>query len=75
MAKKLIEDTRQEQAQLAPDSQEYADLDWVATGFTDMAEVFQEDIKALKASQPDMVTTARRRSLPDPSPAAERRVE
>ena len=55
----LIEDTHQEQAQLDPDSQKYADLEWVIGAFTDVAEEFQEDIKARNASPPDMVTAAR----------------
>lgn len=54
----LIEDTRQDQAQLDPDSKEYADLEWVIGAFTDVAEEFQEDIKALKTATA-FVTAAR----------------
>ena len=55
----LIEDTRQEQAPLDPASKEYADLEWLIGAFTDVAEEFQVDIKALKAAQPALVTAAR----------------
>lgn len=55
----LIEDTRQEQAPLDPASKEYADLEWLIGAFTDVAEEFQEDIKALKATPAELVTAAR----------------
>ena len=59
IAMTLIEDTRQEQAQLDPDSQKYADPEWVNGAFMDVTGELQEDIKALKTSRLDMVTTAR----------------
>ena len=55
----LIEDTRQEQAPLDPASKEYADLEWLIGAFTDVAEEFQADIKALKAAPAELVTAAR----------------
>ena len=55
----LIEDTRQEQAPLDPDSKEYADLEWLIGAFTDVAEEFQADIKALKATPAELATAAR----------------
>ena len=55
----LFEDTRQVPAQLDPDSQEHAEPEWVIAGFTDVAAELREDLQALKATRPDMVTAAR----------------
>ena len=54
----LIQDTRKEQAQRDPDSQECADLECVIAGVTDVVAGLQKNIKALKAPQPEMVTHA-----------------
>ena len=42
----LIEDTRQDQVQLDPDSQKYANLEGVIGAFTDVAAERPEDIEA-----------------------------
>ena len=55
----LIEDTRQKQAPLDPASKGYADLEWLIGAFTDVAEEFQADIKALKATPAELATAAR----------------
>ncbi|MCY4594264.1 MAG: hypothetical protein OXC19_05625 [Bryobacterales bacterium] len=50
----LIRNTRQEQVDR--DSQEFADLEYVIDSFTDIAASIQEEMKALQAWPPEMMS-------------------